>query len=353
MILRALIVAGAIVGAPGVLAHEPDLKHLPLGDGKLSNQPRAGWIWACPLPPLGGGAVVNGPWIKADGTYDLTEKLVVQGAVTWPHHFMMSIENGARVFTSNDLPDHPTGIFPVPQDDPAYRVDRNPNHIAAQQLLFTLPLNPTVAAQPQCAPGGVGIMLTGVALYSAIDAQGRDAVAHEVQDSCRGHPQLRNTYHYHSITPCLGDKTLPGGHSALVGYAIDGFGIFGPRGEGGKILSSADLDECHGHTHAIPWNGKMVVMYHYHGTSDFPYTVGCLRGHYDPEISRILAGGPPSGGLPRRPRVDISVAAQRLGIPVERLMEALGPPPPDIAGAAEKLGIGADTLREALGLTPR
>ena len=32
-----------------------------------------------------------------------------------------------------------------------------------------------------------------------------------------------------------------------MGYAIDGFGIFGRYGDGGKALTSADLDECHGH----------------------------------------------------------------------------------------------------------
>ncbi|MEN8927603.1 MAG: hypothetical protein ABF242_10955 [Flavobacteriales bacterium] len=68
------------------------------------------------------------------------------------------------------------------------------------------------------------------------------------------------------------------GHSGLMGYMMDGFGIFGPRGEDGSILTSADLDECHGHTHPVMWDGVMVNIYHYHWTYDFPYTIGCFKG---------------------------------------------------------------------------
>ena len=84
----------------------------------------------------------------------------------------------------------------------------------------------------------------------------------------------------HFLTEGLLDAldTCEPGHSALMGYIMDGFGIYGPRGEDGKILTSADLDPCHGHTHPVLWDGKMVNMYHYHWTYDFPYNVGCFKG---------------------------------------------------------------------------
>ena len=34
------------------------------------------------------------------------------------------------------------------------------------------------------------MMITGVALFDAFDAGGRDAGAWEVQDGCNGHPQM-------------------------------------------------------------------------------------------------------------------------------------------------------------------
>ena len=124
--------------------------------------------------------------------------------------------------------------------------------------------------------GPIGVMLTGSYFFNALDAAGRDAAAHEVQDACAGHPEMRGAYHYHSLSPCASDTKSS--HSALVGYALDGFGIYGPRGENGKTLTNAGLDECHGHTHAVTWNGKKTRSYHYHATAEYPYTLGCFRG---------------------------------------------------------------------------
>lgn len=340
--------------------HEPDVTRLPIGDGKRSDALKVGWLWACRIEEDGRGPLVTGPWIKADGTYDFSAKPAIAGAVTWPHRFFMSIAGNRRVFTSDDLPNHPTGVFPVAPEDPARRYDPNPNRITPQRVEFSVPAEPALAT-PQCAPGAVGILLTGTVLFNGFDANGHDAVAHELQDKCQGHPQQSGTYHYHSVTTCFDDTTLPNGHSTLVGYAIDGFGIYGRRGEGGAVLSSTDLDPCHGHTHTIEWNGKTVEMYHYHGTQDFPYTVGCLRGTYELGAVAALSGGPrggmsarpgpPSvGGPPRRPLSDVAL---QLGIPEARLREALGPPPPDIESAARKLGISAQTLRDALGAPHR
>jgi hypothetical protein len=271
-----------------------NLKQLPLGDGKLSDSPRVGWIWACRVEPDAGGALVMGPWIKADGTYDFTAKAVVDGQVNWPQRrFHISRQGDRRIFSTNDLPNHPTGVYPVSPSDDAFRYDPNPNRIAAQNIQVELPANPQLAAQPSCTPGAVGILETGVVLFNALDAPGRDAVAHETQDACQGHPQPSGIYHYHSATTCLPDKTIANGHSTLVGYSLDGFGIFGRRGQGGKVLTSADLDACHGHTHAIPWDGQSVSMYHYHATWDFPYTVGCMRGTYRRQDVMKLIGPPP------------------------------------------------------------
>ncbi len=275
-----------------------DLTKLPLGDNRHSTSPKAGYIWPCRIEPAGGGAGTDGPWINLkSGTFDYSAKISVSGSVQWSQHqFKITLENGKRVITTNDLPDHTTGIFPVARTDKAFQYDRNPNKIAAQSMRIELNANPTLAPQATCTPGAVGIMLTGVPLFNALDAPGRDAVAHELQDSCQGHPQMSSTYHYHNLTTCMTDEVGSSGHSALMGYALDGFGIYGKHGENGKVLTSADLDECHGHTHTITWDGKTVEMYHYHATWDFPYTIGCMRGMYSFENMRTISGGPGGGG---------------------------------------------------------
>jgi hypothetical protein len=358
LIMLATAAVMALSGPPAASAHDEggaDLTHLPLGDGKLSTGPKRGYIWACRVDPQGGGAFRNGPWIHSDGTYDFTRKAVVSGHVVWPSRYDIALEGERRVFSTNDLPNHATGTFPIPETDEAYQYDRNPNSIRTQTFDFDLPADPALAASPGCAPGAVGILITGAVLFNALDAPGRDAVAHEAQDACQGHPQPGGVYHYHWVSTCIDDKRLPDGHSALVGYAIDGFGIFGRYGEGGKLLSSVDLDECHGHTHAIPWNGKMVVMYHYHATWDFPYTVGCLRGAYSMATMLKISGvghgpGGKGGQGGQSPAPDLGAAAAKLGISQDVLMQALGPPPPDLTAAAAKLGVSEPALKAALGV---
>jgi hypothetical protein len=78
------------------------------------------------------------------------------------------------------------------------------------------------------------------------------------------------------LTSCQKDEGKS--HSLLLGYAFDGFGIFGKRGEAGKLLKNSDLDACHGHSHVIDWDGKKVVMYHYHATWEYPCTLACFKG---------------------------------------------------------------------------
>jgi hypothetical protein len=237
-----------------------------------------GSIFSCQQSFSGGGAFATGDWINGDGTFDVGKKPTVDGDVAWDGTVKITRESGSRLVTSNGVPAaHTTGVFPVSSSDDAFSFDRNPNRITTQSISVTLPAEPTVAAAPAClGMGPIGVMTTGVVVFNGLDAGGRDAVAHEIQDHCSGHPQPQGVYHYHSGSGCFTD---PGtGHSALLGYALDGFGIYGSRGEGGTALGTADLDECHGHTHTVVWDGSSVSMYHYHLTPDYPYTLGCFRG---------------------------------------------------------------------------
>jgi hypothetical protein len=277
--------------ATAALAHAPDPTNLPLGDGKLSDSPKAGYVWACQVNPAGGGAQAVGPWIdEAAGTWDMTRKVAVDGAVTWPSQFSIAVEGDRRIIAWNDLPDHPTGTFPIARGDDAYQYDRNPNSIREQRMEIDLPVAPQLAAEPTCAPNAVGVLLSGAVLFNALDAPGRDAVAHETQDACQGHPQRTGVYHYHSLSSCLLPPDDGSAPSPLVGYALDGFGIYGPRDENGNELSSADLDACHGRTSAVEWEGERVVMYHYVATLDYPYTVGCLMGPWSRDDLRTISG---------------------------------------------------------------
>lgn len=51
----------------------------------------------------------------------------------------------------------------------------------------------------------------------------------------------------------------------------------GPKLSEENILSTTDLDECHGITSTIELDGKRAKTYHYVMTRDFPYSVSCFR----------------------------------------------------------------------------
>lgn len=275
MVPLALCICGFLSPAS---AH--DVLHL--GDGKISSEPKAGYLYTCQqrFNPNAPGAHRRGDWIKGDEWYP-AQKVTVDGAVTWSNaKIEITAEGDRRTVSANNLPLHETGIFPIRRDDDAYRYDRNPGRIREQDILLDLPRFPEVAATSSCVPMGmIGFTLSGAALYNAVDARGNDAPAHEIQDRCNGHPQQTGQYHYHNYSDCQTDtRSQPGGHSDLLGYALDGFGIFGIYGDNGLELSTGDLDACHGHSHEVNWDGEGTPLYHYHFTHDYPYTVGCFRG---------------------------------------------------------------------------
>lgn len=256
-------------------------QRIAIGDGKISDSPKVGYVYSCQsrFNPNAPGAQASGSWIQGNYWYpDL--KPTVDGDVKWSGGGVtVSVSGNTRKISSKNLPTHSTGIYPVQRSDDAYQYDRNPNSISAQNLTMSLPANPSVASRATCVPMGVvGVALTGAVFYNALDARGDDAVAHEIQDKCSGHPQRSGQYHYHGPSDCMVEQEASGNHSGLIGYAMDGFGIYGSKNAAGKTVGNADLDECHGHIESVMWDGVKTDMYHYHITAEYPYTLGCLRG---------------------------------------------------------------------------
>ncbi len=260
---------------------------LPLGDGLRSTTPTQGELMSC-SSSFPKSTSHTGPWIQGSYWYP-AQKVAVQGTVSWPNaSTTIGTSGSTTTIVSNNLPIAPatTGIFPIQPSDPAYQYDTNPNAIVAQTIDLTLPANPAIAASPSCLPMGmIGFTTTGVAIYNALDDAGNDAMAHETQDSCDGHPQKGGQYHYHGPSVCM-----PGVDSSnLVGYALDGFGIYGEKDlSTGKTLHDSDLDACHGTTSPVMWQGKLVDMYHYVLTPEYPYTLGCFMG--TPVTADLSAG---------------------------------------------------------------
>ncbi|MBJ7610056.1 MAG: YHYH protein [Candidatus Dormibacteraeota bacterium] len=258
---------------------------LRIGDGKVSTAPAVGSVDSCQTAFAPPSPSTSAPWIHPDGTWDPTAKPAVNGSVVWPQaDYSVTLDNDTRTLTTNDLPvGGRTGAFSAAAAATGSGGATGSAAIRPQTYRFILPASPVIREQPACLPlGAIGVLNDGVLLYDALDAQGRDAVAHEIQDWCGGHPETSGAYHFHDVSTCFAvplpfPAPVPD-RPELIGYALDGFGIYIDRDSSGHLLTNADLDVCHGRTSLIPWDGKEVVMYHYDVTAAYPYTTGCFRG---------------------------------------------------------------------------
>ncbi len=256
---------------------------IPLGTGKVSTTPRVGYVDFCNNKGTSVAPEPNLPWInKTNNTWDSLTKPAVQGSVSWAGSasYSVTLSGSTRTITTNDLPiNHDSGVFPISVNDPAYQYDHNPNKITSQPTTWQLSANPIAAATPGCTSDGpIGVLTDGVFLFNALDADNRDAGATEILDQWQGHPQSAGMYHHHDIPNFMLKADSAKSSSTLVGYALDGYGIYVERDANGNLLTNANLDACHGRTSEVMWNGKMTDIYHYDATLEYPYTVGCFHG---------------------------------------------------------------------------
>ena len=194
------------------------------------------------------------------------------------------------VVTTSGLPCHATGPFDGTYYDPyTDQYCFNPNTPSNQNNVWMIPTTPTPTSTPAIdvlnTLGPIGVTITGASFYNPYDGGGVPAPGNICMDYCQGHASPDGSYHYHQMSPCFNQNDDPDGHSGLVGYAFDGYAIYGLNDTGGS--PPTDLDECGGHTDS-------VRGYHYHFQSEFPFTLGCYRG--EPELSNFAGGGGGGGG---------------------------------------------------------
>lgn len=193
---------------------------------------------------------------------------------------------------SQCYPNHPTAIFPN---------SGNPNTIQVQDLTFRIPLEPKWSTTITRVPmGPIAVALNGVVFFNPFEAGGMNAVEGYSQvwlDSCCGHPQQHGMYHYHKYPSCLKSPFPDEGkqHSPVIGFAFDGYPIYGPYEESGvmarDLKGERALDVCNGHT-------DPVRGYHYHVTPGrFPYVIGGYHGVPEPSNSRHLGHEAQTGAI--------------------------------------------------------
>lgn len=126
-----------------------------------------------------------------------------------------------------------------------YDWPNNPWSPESQNFVFKITLNPAekIGAKIPTPYGHIGIWTNGVSIYNPKDAKSWEDediwyqnafyfehLLMETFDDCLGHPNNMHEYHLHVNPTCLYDDTDGSQHAPIVGYAFDGFPIYGAYG---------------------------------------------------------------------------------------------------------------------------
>lgn len=115
----------------------------------------------------------------------------------------------------------------------------NPNVPKNQNFIYKITLNPAqnTGTLVNVGLGHIGVWSNGVSVFNAKDAmsyqnQGiwnQNAIVVEGPsfDNCLGHPAPNGEYHHHLNPTCLYDDKDSTHHSPIIGFAFDGFPIYG------------------------------------------------------------------------------------------------------------------------------
>ncbi|MEP1930894.1 MAG: YHYH protein [Roseibium sp.] len=249
----------------------------------------------------------------------------------------ITVNGNSRKIRANGYPDKAPGNFPN---------RNNPHSISKKNYNLKVPLNPKKRGKATSAQGAVfGIAINGVVMdpgtaefwqnnrRSGWNYEALGGACKLGLDRYNAHVQPDGTYHYHGIPKGVlassGGKSVP----AMLGYAADGFPIYGPygysdpkqksrvkklkssyrvkngtrpSGPGGKydgkftqdwayVSGAGDLDQCNGRFAVTPEypNGT----YHYVLTDTFPNIPRCWMGSADSSFKRLKRGGQRRGDL--------------------------------------------------------
>ena len=173
-----------------------------------------------------------------------------------------TVTSTTRTVVTNLCPNHPYYVL-------------NPNVAYGTSTTYTMPASPKLATTTKdlsSAGGGVGLLFNGAFVFSAyggpqygqVTSYSNSAPYAEgyTFDQCGCHSSSSSAVSYHCHVPpsCLLAQLgqTDSAHSPQIGWMMDGFPVYGPRGSGGTLLQSCTLagltygtsavcvDECNG-----------------------------------------------------------------------------------------------------------
>ena len=162
-----------------------------------------------------------------------------------------------------------------------YCVECLPSYVSSVTRTVYIPVTPIKLSSPVnfgAGPGSTGPTVRGIAfngvLFDAPAPVNAILGAYTLApfDDAGGHINIGAGYHYHAATGKSTKISQSDGHAAMIGYALDGFGIYERLDANGNEYT--DLDASRGHYDA-------TRGYHYHvdkaGSNNF---INSLAGAY-------------------------------------------------------------------------
>ncbi len=236
-------------------------------------------------------ASAGGIWLEGGEVYDVDGEFIKNLATFYNDDTWFMYNDNGDIYVTETEEDCINAANPNVGD--AYQnfcVECLPSYLTNVTQTWLIPVTPVfqeeVAAYntgPGGGPGGPGansgipstrgIALNGVE-YSAPAPVDNILGAYTIApfDDAGGHINVNQGYHYHAATGVSFAVEQDDGHAPLIGYAMDGYGIYARLDTNGN--EPTDLDDCRGH-----WDE--VRGYHYHidaaGTNNF---INCLHGAY-------------------------------------------------------------------------
>lgn len=308
---------------------------------------------------------------QAAGTSSAISITSAVKAAKWNSTVKLSYSKSSIILQPDGIPNHPRdAYYAVPKSQDVVVPDATTAMVVkdptkAQTYKFTIPSTPKFSATvTKTSLGSIGVMISGAVLYNPFEGDNKtpamannftitdsDGITASFVDKCAGHPiPMQGAYHYHGLSSCVTAKVdKVGKPSHVIGFALDGFPIYGDRDIKGRQLTAKSLDQCNGIYSPTPEFTKGIYHYVLLGTADVRSSIACFHGVVD--SSQIQAMPNMGAGMPMP---DLAAAAKKLGITEDALKAAFGTTmPPDLAAAAKNLGVTEAVLLDALGLKAR
>jgi hypothetical protein len=223
----------------------------------------------------------------------------------WGSNVMITYGDGNFRFRSNGIPNHTLQAeYVMPDNFTSCVPHPTPNctHIEPVNMAVqTSTLDFTITAKPQKVTetfslpfGAMGVIISGSPVFNPFEGDATTVAMNAnftltnargqkvaFMDSCNGHPSPhpQGQYHYHGLPGCVTAQVdVPNGPSHIIGYAFDGFPVYGDRDLNGQPVKPETLDECNGIESPTPEFPQGIYHYVLLDIATAQSTIRCLHG---------------------------------------------------------------------------